>query len=190
MENQLMQVKTQVAVAIADQHALAKKKVDHETSAADWKRKAELAVAKAQDDLARGSLERALSHQRMATDLAQQLADQTAETDSLRAAYSRLQQKLSETHVRVDVLIAQLRRNRVIEKAGTAQALLQTGTSPANLSRLAGKVEEAETRGYTARGKLAVATADSLDDRIATIEQHDQIEALLLELKERHPRLE
>lgn len=32
MENQLMQVKTQVAIAIADQHLLEKKKVEHENA--------------------------------------------------------------------------------------------------------------------------------------------------------------
>ena len=44
MENQLMQVKTQVAIAIADQHVLDKKRKEHEDAAAEWKRKAELAV--------------------------------------------------------------------------------------------------------------------------------------------------
>ena len=53
MENQLMQVKTQVAIAIADQHLLEKKRAEHEQQAGDWRRKAELAVQKNQDDLAR-----------------------------------------------------------------------------------------------------------------------------------------
>src|ERR1700749_233299 len=62
MENQLMQVKTQVAIAIADQHMLEKKRNEHETEAAEWRRKPELAVGKGHDDLARAALERALSH--------------------------------------------------------------------------------------------------------------------------------
>ena len=48
MENQLLQVKTQVAIAIADQHLLDKKRAEHEASADDWKRKAELAVSEQQ----------------------------------------------------------------------------------------------------------------------------------------------
>src|ERR1035441_4650395 len=56
MENQLLQVKTQVAIAIADQHLLEKKRAEHEHEAADWRRKAELAVTKNQDDLARAAL--------------------------------------------------------------------------------------------------------------------------------------
>src|ERR1700751_3113900 len=65
MENQLMQVKTQVAIAIADQHLLEKKPAEHEQQSADWKKKAELAVSKGQDDLARAALERALRHDQL-----------------------------------------------------------------------------------------------------------------------------
>src|SRR6266849_1527129 len=63
MQNQLLQVKTQVAIAIADQHLLLKKKKEQEDKAAEWKRKAELALDKTQDDLARAALERSLSFQ-------------------------------------------------------------------------------------------------------------------------------
>ena len=61
MQNQLMQVKTQVAIAMADQHLLEKKQKENEDKAAEWMRKAELAVDKEQDDLARAALERSMS---------------------------------------------------------------------------------------------------------------------------------
>ncbi len=66
MENQLLQVKTQVAIAIADQHLLERKRAEHEQQSADWRRKAELAVTKTQDDLARAALERSLSQAQLA----------------------------------------------------------------------------------------------------------------------------
>ena len=46
MQNQLLQVKTQVAIAIADQHLLEKKQKENEDKVAEWMRKAELAVDK------------------------------------------------------------------------------------------------------------------------------------------------
>ena len=67
MENQLLQVKTQVAIAIADEHLLEKKRKEHEQEAGEWRRKAELAVQKNMDDLARSALERALSHNQLAS---------------------------------------------------------------------------------------------------------------------------
>src|SRR2546428_13883321 len=51
MENQYIQVKTQVAVSIADQHMLEKKWRENEDSGKDWMRKAETAVGKRQGDL-------------------------------------------------------------------------------------------------------------------------------------------
>ena len=55
MQNQMLQVKTQVAIAIADEHLLRKKQKENEDKHAEWMRKAELAVDKKQEDLARGS---------------------------------------------------------------------------------------------------------------------------------------
>src|ERR1700745_3048691 len=58
MENQLLQVKTQGAIWIAGHHMREKKQKEHVDKAAEWLRKAELAVDKGQDDLARAALER------------------------------------------------------------------------------------------------------------------------------------
>ena len=55
MNNQLLQVKTQVAIAIADQHLLERKKLENDEKIREWMRKAELAVDKKQDDLARAA---------------------------------------------------------------------------------------------------------------------------------------
>jgi len=189
MENQLMQVKTQVAIAIADQHLLLKKKTEQEELQAQWLRKAELAVNKQQDDLARAALERALSHQRMAEGLAEQHSDQTSETDTLRAAYTRLRQKLSETQARVELLTTQHRRNRVTQKANAAQAMLNSGATPAKISQLSASVKDGESRSHAARVLLAMTSSETLDERFANLEQNDQIEALLEELKQRQPRL-
>ena len=65
MENQLLQVKTQVAIAIADQHLLEKKHKENEEKIAEWMRKAELAVDKKEDDLARASLLRVESYREL-----------------------------------------------------------------------------------------------------------------------------
>src|SRR5262249_52843586 len=60
MQNQMIQVKTQVAIAIADEHLLQKKQKENEEKHLEWMRKAELAVEKKQEDLARSALERAV----------------------------------------------------------------------------------------------------------------------------------
>src|SRR5436190_14532585 len=62
MQNQLLQVKTQVAIALADQHLLARKAGENEEKQAEWMRKAEMAVERKDDDLARAALERSMSY--------------------------------------------------------------------------------------------------------------------------------
>ena len=76
MENQYMQVKTQVAVSIADQHMLEKKQKENEDVGTDWMRKAERAVDKQQDDLARAALDRYQTAQRLAQSYREQVDDQ------------------------------------------------------------------------------------------------------------------
>src|SRR5512138_352340 len=75
MQNQLLQVKTQVALAIADQHLLESKQKENEQQGAQWMRKAELAVEKKQDDLARAALERAMNCNELASNFREQVAD-------------------------------------------------------------------------------------------------------------------
>ena len=194
MENQLLQVKTQVAIAIADQHRLHKLQKEHEDQQADWRRKAELAVTKGQDDLARAALERSLSHQRLAEGFASQHQDQGTEAETLRSAYARLQGKLTETRARVELLVAQHRRNRAVARTGVTQTMLANGESGQKLARLDARVTAEESSAHTNRTLLAISSADTLEDRFHSLEQEDQIEALLLELKEskqrREPRTE
>src|SRR5438477_10059272 len=81
MENQLLQVKTQVAIAIADQHLLEKKRKENEDKVAAWMHKAELAVDKKEDDLARAALQRVESYRELSESFEQQLADQKVQVE-------------------------------------------------------------------------------------------------------------
>ena len=90
MQNQLLQVKTQVAIAIADQHLLAKKAAENEEKQADWMRKAELAVDRKDDTLARAAVERAMGYKELAENFHQQVSDQKTEVENLKAALLKL----------------------------------------------------------------------------------------------------
>src|SRR5208282_3871842 len=109
MQNQLLQVKTQVAIAIADQHLLERKQKEHEDKVTEWMRKAELAVDKKQDDLARAALQRVESYRELSEGFAQQMNDQKAQVENLKTALRQLEQKLAEANAKADLLIAQHR---------------------------------------------------------------------------------
>jgi phage shock protein A len=181
MENQLMQVKTQVAIAIADQHLLEKKRSEHEQEAAEWRRKAELAVQKDNDDLARAALERALSHDQLVTGFATQAEDQKHEADSLRQALHKLEQKLSETRAHCEMLIAEHRRAKVVGRAAKAQHVV--GNDQANtLGRMKSKVHVTSAENAAASEILS---PESLEDRFRALESEDKVELMLNEIKSR-----
>jgi len=186
MENQLMQVKTQVAMALADQHLLSKKHKEHSDAVAEWRRKAEVAVEKQKDDLARAALERSLQSEQLATGFSQQLEDQAAETELLRNAYSRLERKLSETRSACEMLIAQSRRARATGRANAARGVGLLGQKTSAVARLKDSVERLQASNAASHMLLET---DSVEDRIGALERDERIERLLLELKEQQPRL-
>jgi phage shock protein A len=186
MENQLMQVKTQVAMAIADQHLLDRKLKEHQDAIQQWHRKAELAVEKQNDDLARAALARSISHQQQATGFAQQLEDQTIEAETLRSAFTRLQQKLQETRSATELLIARNRRARNVGKANAPALHLKTAST---LNRLRSSIEGREAANLANHLLQTESPTESLEDTFANIEREDQISRLLEDLKSRQPRL-
>jgi phage shock protein A len=179
MQNQLLQVKTQVAIAIADQHLLEKKHKENQEKDSEWVRKAELAVDKKQDDLARAAIERSLSYRGLADNFAQQVADQTVEVENLKTALRKLEQKLTEAQAKSDLLIAQHRRARALNKAGDARMAMGAPSSGAAFDRMQGKVQRSQALSQ-AKAEL---TADSIEDRLASLEKQDEVERLLAELK-------
>jgi phage shock protein A len=179
MQNQLLQVKTQVAIAIADQHLLEKKQKENEDKVAEWMRKAELAVDKKQDDLARAALQRVESYRDLSTSFGEQVNDQKAQVENLKTALRQLDQKLTEANAKADLLIAQHRRARAVGKASDAKINIGNGSKAAAFDRMKHKVVREEAVGQ-AKAEIAV---DNVEDRLAALEKEDRIEQLLGELK-------
>lgn len=187
MENQLLQVKTQVAIGIADQHLLEKKQQEQAESAASWRAKAELAVKKGEDELARLALERGLSHDEMAAGFAQQVIDQTAEATALRTTYARLQGKLKETQAQCEMLVAQHRRARMSGKAVKAMDSGKgTVVKSSTLRRFKSQIQNAEADNHAGRTLLE---GESLEDKFQKLERDGKVEQLLEELKQKHGRM-
>ncbi len=186
MENQLLQVKTQVAIALADQHLLEKKQSEHEEASGNWQRKAAIAVTRQQDDLARAALGQQISHRQMAASFAQQLADQRTETETLRNALGRLQQRLQETQSRCELLAMEHRRARAGQKTGGGVT-----NASATMARVRGRIDQAAATGRAQQTLLMAETGEhlgeaELEQRFAAMEREDQIENLLRDLKAEH----
>ena len=157
MQNQLLQVKTQVAISIADQHVLDKK----------------------DDTLARAAVERSMSYQSTAESFKQQVEDQKTQVENLKGALLKLQQKLVEAQSKSDMLIAQHRRSRAMTKASEAGLNMGESSNAAAFDRMKHKVQHTEATAQ-ARSELL---ADNVDDKFAAMEKQDEIDRLLNDLK-------
>ncbi|PWU12649.1 MAG: phage shock protein A [Terriglobia bacterium] len=179
MENQLLQVKTQVAISIADQHVLENKLKECEDNERQWVRRAELAVDKKDDALARSALERSMSYKSTAASFRQQVEDQKTQVENLKAALLKLQQKLDEAKAKSDLLIAKHRRARAMGKAGEAGRTMGEESNTAAFERMKEKVRHSEA---TAQAESELA-ADDVEQQFAAMEKQDEINRLLEELK-------
>jgi phage shock protein A len=182
MDNQYLQLKTQVAVSIADQHMLEKKLRENEDAGRDWMRKAELAVEKQQDDLARAALDRFQTSQKLALSYREQVDDQKLQVETLKNALIKLEQKLDEAKAKRDLFLARHRRGLALGKAARAQSAIGDNTRSAAFDRLQDRVNHTE----------AIASAEvelfneNAGDRLARLDRDSEIERLLTELKSKH----
>jgi phage shock protein A len=155
--------------------------MEHVQQAAEWRRKAEMAVQKGHDDLARAALERALSHDQLVVGFSEQAEDQKSEADNLRQALHKLDQKLNETRARCEMLVAEHRRARVVGRATQARQVIGNDQEHA-LGRLKSRVHIQSAENAAVSEVLA---PDSLEDRFQAMESEDKVEMLLSEIKSR-----
>lgn len=177
MENQLMQVKTQAAIAIADQHLLRKKQEESAATQRDWIRKAELALGKGDEPLARVALERSLAFETSAAALLEQIEYQSHQVEMLKSALRRLEQKMAETQAIADVLLTRQRRAKLAQRSGVS--LAQPFDPASSIRRLNEGVLQVEASGH---GQIAL-LEDSSERQLEELARTDRVDRLLAELK-------
>ena len=181
LHNQYIQVKTQLAVALTEQHVVEEKAAEGRAKAGEWMRKAELAVDRGEDGLARRALERHNTFTQTAELFAEQTEEHKKDVDLLRDTLSKLEVKLREAEGKKALLISQHRAARARARAGQA-AYEATGAAPqATLGRIEEKVREEAARG----GALFELAEDDLETAFASMERAERLEKQLAELKAR-----
>lgn len=174
-----MQVKTQVAIAVADLHVLERKRGEDAEKEAAWMHKADLALAREDEALARAAIERAISSRKMTAAFDEQIADQKVQVENLKSAFSKLETKLAEVRAKADVLMARQRRSRVMTNAADAQLNAGAMSRSTTFDRMEDKVRHNEAYGEALHSLLE----DDIEGRLASLEKHDEVEKLLAELK-------
>jgi phage shock protein A len=181
MNNQLIQVKTQVAAAIADEKRLYARFQDAQEQADEWQRKAELAVDRGQDDLAKQALARRNTYVETANGFKEQWEAQSAQVQTLKDALRTLESKISEAETKKDLLIARSRRAKAEETVYKTISNVRGVSSVSDFERLEEKVERQEARAAA----YSDLNTDTLDTQFAQLEEETEVDRQLAELKAR-----
>lgn len=179
MHNQLIQVKTQVAAAMADEQKLYQRYMDAQNQANDWQHKAELAVQKNDDELAKQALQRRNSFQETADGFKAQYDEQKKEVDVLKGSLTQLEGKIQEAETKKDLLIA---RAHVADTQNMVHATtdrLNDGSAFDGFERMEDKVRQKEAMASAS----AELEKDPLEDKFAALEKNDDLDRQLAELK-------
>ena len=110
MANQLIEAKKQVAVSIADEKRLAKQAEQEAANAAEWERRAMLAIKAGDDALAKEALNRKKEHEALANTFKDQWQKQKNAVDQLKSALRMLNSKIEEAKCKKNLLVARAKR--------------------------------------------------------------------------------
>jgi phage shock protein A len=180
MEETLVEVRASAARTIADQKELRRHIAKLGDLQDSWKEKAELALSKDREDLAKA----ALVERQKAADMAEQLGSEiTVHDDALRANeedISKLQAKLREARARQSSIVTRLEsaHNRIRVREAYAGAKVEEAFSRFDI--LERRVDMAEGRADA----LGLGGAPkTLEEEIAELKSSEKVDAALAELK-------
>jgi phage shock protein A len=181
MNNQLMQVKTQVAASIADEKRLHQRFQENQAKADDWERKAEIALDRGEDELAKEALSRRNSFRESAQGFEEQWKEQSAQVATLKTALRDLERKIGDAEARKDLLIARSRRAKAETNIRETMAGIGRNSATSEFARMEDRVSEQEARAKAA----SELDSDTLESRFAALEQDNSLDTDLAALKAR-----
>jgi phage shock protein A len=181
MNSQLQQLKAQVAASIADEKKLHQRYQENEQKAAEWERKAELAVDRGNDALAREALLRRTTFRESAEGFYEQWQEQNVQVQQLKSALQQLERKIQEAEAKKDLLIARHRRAKAETNIRETLAGIGKTSAASEFARMEERVSTQESRAKAA----AELETDTLDAQFAALESASSVDSELAALKAR-----
>ena len=178
MEETLVEVRTQSAKLIADKKELGRRVERLHLEAEDWERKAEVALSKGREDLARAALKEKSSAEEATVALETNLEVIDINLDKLSGDIGLLQQKLGDAKTRQKALIVRSRTaqsrmgvKRQLHDVDIDEAMSRFDRYERRIDDLEGEVEAYDLGQQT------------LSDEIGELENDERIDEALARLK-------
>ena len=191
MNEQLLEAKKSVAMAIADEKKLERQALENKAQGEDWERKAMLAVRAGKDDLAKEALTRKQEYDGYAASFQKEFESQHASVEQLKDALRQLQAKIEEASRKKNLLIARAKRAEAQKQIQQTMGSLSATSSFDTFDRMAQKVDqvEAEAEAMTELGSMSA--DQKLEDKFKELESTDQgADKLLEDLKAKMGQIE
>jgi phage shock protein A len=179
MQEDLVQMRQAVAKAIAAQNRMQQQYNQAQTEADKWVQRAQLALQKGDENLAREALSRKKVQAETATSLKGQLDQQTTMVDGLKRNLMALEGKISEAKTKKDMLKARASAAKANEQLQSTISSMNTGSAMAAFERMEEKVLEMEARSQAAAELGGV----TLENQFAALESGSDVDDELAAMK-------
>lgn len=180
MQNDLVQMRQGVAQAIATQKRTEREYERTQSAADEWYRRAQLALQKGQENLAKEALTRRKSYQETATAMKTQVEQQSEVVERLKQNMRQLENKITEAKAKKNMYIARARSAQASEKLQDMLGNMKTGSALSAFERMEEKVMQLEAQSQA----IAELGTDDLEKKFASLEGGgDDIDAELEAMK-------
>lgn len=183
MSTQLLEAKRQVAASIADEKRLQKQVEQESANAAEWERRAMLAVRAGDDALAKEALARKKEHQTLAEQFQDQWLKQKQAVDQLKLALRALNNKIEEAKRKKNLLIARKKRAEAQKAIQETMTGLKNASAFETFDRMAGRIEQMEAEAEAHAELNEEASGDTLANKFLELEVTKGAEEDLTSLK-------
>ncbi len=179
MQDDLVRLRQAVAQAIATQKRTERQQSQADSTAQEWYKRAELALRKGDETLAREALTRHKTYQDTAQALLIQIQQQSEIVGQMKKNMVLLENKLAEAKTKKDMYIARARSAKASEKLNEMLGRTSTSGAVAAFERMEEKVLQLEAKAEA----IAELNTDTLEKQFASLEQSSDVDAELEAMK-------
>jgi len=190
MQGDLVKVRQSYAEVTATQRRLLKQKEQADALSQDWYKRAQLALEKGNEELAREALNRKQTQSEEAESLQQQIDLQAASIDKLYEGMQMLEKKILESKAKKEQMVARARTAQSTQKVNDMLGGLTGSTSMDAFSRMEEKVEALEAAaevsaemGAVGGNALPGSAASSLENEFKKLEAASSVDDELKKMK-------
>jgi len=183
MQSDLIKVRQSYAEVLATKRRLETQKEQQEQLGQEWYRRAELAVDKGEDELAKEALTRRQTFVDKTADLQAQISGMTTNTEKLFDSVKALEEKIQQAKDEKEQLIARARTAKTTSTVNEMLSDVGQGSGAGAFDRMKEKVEMLETRAEVSEGLLPGAVEGSVEDKFKALESGNKVDDELAKLK-------